>query len=55
MRALRAIAEAEFDVQTGIDQVLKLMVPFLAAGMRAESAMPLAATPAAPSAKLERV
>jgi AcrR family transcriptional regulator len=55
MRALRAIAEAEFDVQTGIDQVLKLMVPFLAAGMRAESAMPLAATPTAPSAKLERV
>jgi AcrR family transcriptional regulator len=55
MRALRAIAEAEFDVQTGIDQVLKLMVPFLAAGMRAESAMPLAATLTAPSAKLERV
>lgn len=45
MKALRAIAEAEFDVQTGIDQVLKLMVPFLAAGMRAESAMPAAVTP----------
>ncbi|GGD04344.1 TetR/AcrR family transcriptional regulator [Halopseudomonas salina] len=40
MKALRAIAEAEFDTQTGIDQVLKLMVPFLAAGMRAESVMP---------------
>jgi AcrR family transcriptional regulator len=52
MRALRAIAEAEFDVQTGIDQVLKLMVPFLAAGMRAESAMPLAATSTTLSAKL---
>jgi AcrR family transcriptional regulator len=52
MRALRAIAEAEFDVQTGIDQVLKLMVPFLAAGMRAESAMPLADTSTAPSANL---
>tara|TARA_R110000782_G_scaffold23344_9_gene61147 strand:- start:934 stop:1623 length:690 start_codon:yes stop_codon:yes gene_type:complete len=52
MRALRAIAEAEFDVQTGIDQVLKLMVPFLAAGMRAESAMPVAAKSTVPSAKL---
>lgn len=40
MKALRAIAESEFHVQTGIDQVLKLMVPFLAAGMRAEPAMP---------------
>ncbi len=40
MKALRAIAEAEFGVQTGIDQVLKLMVPFLAAGMRAESVKP---------------
>jgi AcrR family transcriptional regulator len=41
MKALRAIAEAEFDVQPGIDQVLKLMVPFLAAGMRAEPATAL--------------
>lgn len=39
MKALRAIAEAEFDTHTGIDEVLALMVPFLAAGMRAEGAM----------------
>lgn len=36
MKALRAIAEAEFDVHHGVDRVLHLMVPFLAAGMRAE-------------------
>ena len=39
MKALRAIAEAELGSHTGIDQVLQLMVPFLAAGMRADSAL----------------
>lgn len=39
MKALRAIAESEFGVHTGIDEVLKLMVPFLAAGMRADGVM----------------
>ena len=39
MKALRAIAEAEFGTHTGVDEVLRLMVPFLAAGMRAEGAM----------------
>ncbi|SDT99564.1 TetR/AcrR family transcriptional regulator [Halopseudomonas salegens] len=38
MKALRAIAEAELGSHTGIDQVLQMMVPFLAAGMRADSA-----------------
>lgn len=37
MKALRAIAEAELGGHTGIDQVLQMMVPFLAAGMRADS------------------
>ena len=37
MKALRAIAEAEFDTHPGVDEVLRLMVPFLAAGMRADS------------------
>ncbi|AQZ95597.1 TetR family transcriptional regulator [Halopseudomonas phragmitis] len=36
MKALRAIAESEFGSQAGVDDVLHLMVPFLAAGMRAE-------------------
>lgn len=39
MKALRAIAEAELGTHSGIDQVLQLMVPFLAAGMRADSAL----------------
>lgn len=55
MKALRAIVEAEFNVQTGIDQVLKLMVPFLAAGMRAESAAPMVVTASASPVTLERV
>lgn len=55
MKALRAIAEAEFGVQTGIDQVLKLMVPFLAAGMRAESAMAVAAPRSNLTSQLESV
>ncbi|MEH6491065.1 TetR/AcrR family transcriptional regulator [Halopseudomonas sp.] len=36
MKALRAIAEAEFAEHRAVDEVLRLMVPFLAAGMRAE-------------------
>ena len=37
IKALRAIAETDFGVNTSIEQVMRLMVPFLAAGMRAES------------------
>ena len=37
MKALRAIAEAEFAEHRAVDEVLRLMVPFLAAGMRAET------------------
>ena len=37
IKALRAIAENDFGVDTSIEQVMRLMVPFLAAGMRAES------------------
>lgn len=54
MKALRAIAEAEFDVHTGIDDVLKLMVPFLAAGMRADSGMAALASAAPRGTELER-
>jgi hypothetical protein len=36
---LRAIAENDFGVDTSIEQVMRLMVPFLAAGMRAESGL----------------
>ncbi len=36
LKALRAIAEAEFGEHRAVDDVLRLMVPFLAAGMRAE-------------------
>ena len=35
--AMRAIAETDFGVNTSIEQVMRLMVPFLAAGMRAQS------------------
>jgi|TARA_R110001599_G_scaffold100484_8_gene257558 AcrR family transcriptional regulator len=55
MKALRAIAEAEFGVQTGIDQVLKLMVPFLAAGMRAESVKPPVTIESNTRSRLEHV
>jgi hypothetical protein len=34
---LRAIAETDFGINTSIEQVMRLMVPFLAAGMRADS------------------
>lgn len=37
IKALRAMAEADFGVNTSIEQVMRLMVPFLAAGMRSES------------------
>ncbi|MBO3276613.1 TetR/AcrR family transcriptional regulator [Pseudomonas schmalbachii] len=37
IKALRAIAEAEYGVNTSIEQVMHLLVPFLAGGMRAES------------------
>lgn len=37
IKALRAIAENDFGVHTSTEQVLRLMVPFLASGMRAES------------------
>ncbi len=46
MKALRAISEAEFGVHNGVDEVLRLMVPFLAAGMRAEGSMTQRLTPA---------
>ena len=37
MKALKAIAEAEFGTRTNTEEVLRQMVPFLAAGMRAGS------------------
>ncbi len=37
IKALRAISENDFGVDTSIEQVMRMMVPFLAAGMRAES------------------
>lgn len=53
MKALRAIAEDEFGVHHSVDRVLRLMVPFLAAGMRADgSAMARAVVP---EARLESV
>ena len=33
------MAEADFGVNTSIEQVMRLMVPFLAAGMRAETGL----------------
>ena len=37
LKALRAIVETEYQVHMNTEQVLRLMVPFLAAGLRAES------------------
>jgi len=37
LKALRAIVVAEYDVHLTTEQVLRLMVPFLAAGLRADS------------------
>lgn len=45
MKALRAIAEAEFGVHHSVDKVLRLMVPFLAAGMRAEGDLAVRGAP----------
>lgn len=39
IKALRAIAENDFGVDTSIEQVMRLMVPFLAAGMQSPSAV----------------
>lgn len=39
IKALRAIAENDFAVDTSTEQVMRLMVPFLAAGMRAGSGL----------------
>ncbi|HEY6610338.1 MAG TPA: TetR family transcriptional regulator, partial [Pseudomonas sp.] len=39
IRALRSMAEADYGVQTSTEQVMRLMVPFMAAGMRADSAL----------------
>ncbi|SEI92942.1 transcriptional regulator, TetR family [Pseudomonas linyingensis] len=39
IRTLRSMAEADFGVQTSTEQVMRLMVPFMAAGMRADSAL----------------
>lgn len=39
IKALRAMAETDFGVNTPVEQVMRLMVPFLAAGMRAESGL----------------
>ena len=37
IKALRAMAETDFGVNTSIEQVMRMMVPFLAAGMRSET------------------
>lgn len=39
IKALRAIAETDYGVNTSLEQVMRQMVPFLAAGMRAESGL----------------
>ncbi|TBU93499.1 TetR/AcrR family transcriptional regulator [Stutzerimonas kirkiae] len=39
IKALRAIAENDFGARVSIEQVMRMMVPFVAAGMRAESGM----------------
>ena len=39
IKALRAMAEADFGVNTSVEQVMRLMVPFLAAGMRADTGL----------------
>ena len=36
IKALRAMAETDFGVNTSTEQVMHLMVPFFAAGMRAQ-------------------
>ena len=60
MRAPRAMSETGVGANTSIEQVMRLMVPFLAAGMRSETGLtdealasaqlkPRTKTPAAPS------
>jgi len=60
IKALRAMSETDFGVNTSIEQVMRLMVPFLAAGMRSETGLtdealasaqlkPRTKTPAVPS------
>lgn len=39
IKALRAIVETEYQMHMTTEQVMRLMVPFLAAGMRADSAI----------------
>ena len=39
IKALRAIVETDYQVHMTTEQVMRLMVPFLAAGMRADSAI----------------
>jgi AcrR family transcriptional regulator len=39
IKALRAMSESDFGVETSIEQVMRLMVPFLAAGMRSQSGL----------------
>lgn len=39
IKALRAMAENDFRVQVSVEQVLNMMVPFMAAGLRAESSL----------------
>lgn len=39
IKALRAIVETDYQVHMNTEQVMRLMVPFLAAGMRADSAI----------------
>lgn len=40
MKALKAMAEAECGQRAGTDEILRQMVPFFAAGMRADQLMP---------------
>lgn len=40
MKALKAMAEAECGQRAGTDEILRQMVPFFAAGMRAEQLLP---------------
>ena len=50
IKALRAMAETDFGVNTSIEQVMRMMVPFLAAGMRSETGV---ADPALAGAQLK--
>lgn len=41
IKALRAISESDFDVKVSTEQVMRLMLPFLAAAMQAPSVYPV--------------